>query len=125
MPRKKCSLNCLQCELPKCLLDIADQHKYVRENYEKLRHAEYYKSHRDEEISKQKEYDKTHRNAEVNHIYYLAHKAEINKKNKERYANNRDARLQQSKDYYWQHREEISVRRKRRREEKKKLEQHV
>ncbi|SFU57067.1 hypothetical protein SAMN02910342_00924 [Butyrivibrio sp. INlla21] len=46
MPQKKCNQNCLECKLPKCIHDIHDQHAYVRENYEKIRHAEYYKKHR-------------------------------------------------------------------------------
>lgn len=112
MPRKSCKKNCLECELPKCLHDIEDQHAYIRDNYDRVRHAEYYKSHKAERDAKQKEYDSKYRTAEKSHAYYMKHKAEINKKNQERYANNREARIQQAKEYYWQHREEISMRRK-------------
>lgn len=118
MPRKSCKKNCLTCELPKCIHDIEEQHRYVRENYDKVRHAEYYKAHRDERIKKQKEYNEKYRDSVYNHTYYLKHKAEINKKHQERYASDREARLQQAKNYYWEHREEISERRKLRRKEK-------
>ena len=112
MPRKSCKKNCLECELPKCLHDVEDQRESIRTNYERVKHAEYYKAHRKERLEKQKEYDSKFRTAEKNHDYYMKHKAEINKKNQERYANNRETRLQQAKEYYWQHREEISMRRK-------------
>lgn len=118
MRRKKCDKNCLECKLPKCVHDIEDQHEYVRDNYDRIRHAEYYKKHKTEIDAKQKEFDSKHRSAESNHDYYIRHKEQIKKMNQERYANNRDVRLQQSKDYYWQHREEISERRKLRRREK-------
>lgn len=118
MRQKKCKQNCLECELPKCLHDIEDQHKYIQENYERIRHAEYYGKNKAEIDAKQKEYDRKYRTSEKNHEYYIKHKEKINKKNQERYAKNRDVRLQQSKDYYWQHRAEISERRKQKRREK-------
>lgn len=136
MPRKNCDLNCLECKLPKCRHDIEDQHAYVQENCERIKRAEYRKAHK-EEISarqkeygskyyqehkaeidaKQKEYDRYHRNSENCHDYYMRHKEEINRKHRERYANNREARLQKAKEHYWAHREEISERRKQRRKE--------
>lgn len=122
MPQKKCNKNCLECKLPKCLLDISDERAAINKKFlekDKKRHAEYYKTHRDERLEKQKEYDKKYRNAEKCHAYYMKHKAEINKKNQERYASNREARLQQAKEYYQLHKEEISERRKLRRKEKK------
>ena len=115
----QCDQNCLDCSLPKCILDIKDQHKYVRDNYERVRHAEYYKNHRSERIEKQKEFNKHYYTAEYRHEYYLKHKEEINKKNRERYANNREDRLAQAKAYYWEHKEEISMRRKLRRQGEK------
>ena len=112
MPRKSCSKNCLKCELPKCIHDIEDQRRYIQENYDRVRHAEYYKEHKAEIDAKQREYDKKYRKAEQSHEYYLRHKEEINKRNQERYAKNREERLRKAKEHYWSHREEISERRK-------------
>ena len=115
MPRKSCNKNCLECELPKCIHDIEDQHAYIRDNYDRIRHAEYYKAHRDERLNKQKEYDEKYRNSERCHDYYERHKEEINKKNQERYAKNREERLRKAKEHYWAHREEILERRRQKR----------
>lgn len=126
MRPKSCKGNCLECELPKCIHDIADERKMIDEKFkanqkeiDKVRHAKYYKEHKTEIDAKQKEYDQKFRNAEKCHEYYVRHKAKINQRNKERYKKNRAARLDQAKAYYWAHRDEINARRKQKRDQAK------
>lgn len=122
----KCSKDCFNCQLLRCIHDIEDRQEYIRDvqrKKERERHAEYYRTHKAEIDAKQKEYDKLHRNAEKCHEFYLRNKSRINQKNKERYQRNREDRLIQAKAYYYEHKAEISERRKKRYQEKKLQEQ--
>lgn len=112
MRRIKCNGDCLNCILPKCKHDIADERKDLGKRYERVRHALYYQEHRQEVLEKVKEYNLKNRNSEICHKYYMAHKDEINKRNRERYVKDREKRLAESKAYYNAHRDEISARRK-------------
>lgn len=117
MNGKKCDKDCLNCKLSTCIHDLEDVEEYIRDRVRK-RKAQYYLDNKIERDAKQKEYDKKHRTAEKCHKYYMEHKEQINKKNQERYANNRQERLTKAKAHYWAHREEISARRKELRRQK-------
>lgn len=123
---KRCKKNCLECELPKCIHDIADERRMIDEKFkarqkeiDKVRHAKYYKENKAEIDAKQKKYDEEHRNAEKCHEYYLKHKEEINERHRRNYAMNRELYVSKAKEYYYANREEISRRRKERRLAKK------
>ena len=120
----RCDKNCLNCKFLRCIHDIADEKQYVKEimlKKDRARHKEYYQENREERLAKQKEYDKK-RNAERSHAFYMAHKEEINEKNRLRYAQNREKRKAQSRAHYHAHKEEISKRRKELRDANKRRE---
>lgn len=126
MQQPKCGLNCLECKRPKCIHDIQDERKAIREMFtsrqkeiDRVRHAEYYKKNKEKILAKQNEYNNNNYDPEKKHAYYLDNKEDINKKSKKRYEENREVRLRQAKQYYEKHRAEISERRKNRRREQK------
>ncbi len=114
----KCNKDCLNCKLPACIHDLEDVEEYISDRQRRHK-AKYYLQHQAERLAKQREYDKTHRTAEYLHEYYVRNKAKINQRNKERYARDREVRLANAKAYYWEHRDEISARRKQKRDQAK------
>lgn len=112
MPQKKCNKDCLNCILPKCRHDIEDEYKDLEKRYEKVRHAEYYKAHREEIKDKVRKYNAENRNTKKCHEYYLRNRERMLEKNHRLYAQNREELIAKSKEYYWTHREEILARRK-------------
>ena len=119
MRKRKCNKDCLNCLLPKCVHDIEDRSEDIRERYEKIRHAEYYKNNRNQVIEKAKEYNSKNRTSEKCRDYYLRHKTEINRKRRERYSANREKEIAQNKAYYQAHKEDILRRRKEKRKNDK------
>lgn len=119
MQRLKCDENCLECKHPKCKHDIYDEHKDLDKRYERVRHAQYYQTHKEKIKEKQREYCFKNRNSEKCHEYYIRHKEEINRKNREQYRKKREERLAKSKIYYQENKEIILARRKERRVQKK------
>ena len=55
----KCQKNCLECNLPKCVLDIKDEREDLEKMYKKQdsdRHKVYYKRNREAIAEKRKKY---------------------------------------------------------------------
>ena len=126
MRKKKCDKDCLNCKLPKCIHDIEDECimrkqkvDEVQKGKERIRHAKYYKENKAEIDAKQKEYDRKYRTAERSHAFYIKHKADINQKNRERYAKNREERKAKALAHYYANKDEISAGRKERYRKKK------
>lgn len=118
MRTTKCDKNCLNCELPKCIHDIEDERKMLKEKYklsEKERHAKYYQEHKAEIIEKSKDrYQKT-KSPEKLHEKYVLNKDKMKEKNRRFYLKNIEKRKAYANNYYKEHKAEISAKRKERR----------
>ena len=111
-----CNNDCLNCTLEKCLLDIEDLKEIVADAVKRTdreRHKKYYLEHKEEIDRKQREVKREVR-AERSRRFYKAHKGEINEKNHLRYLQNRDERKKQALEHYYANREEINKRRRER-----------
>lgn len=100
--------------------DIPNEVNEVMRKKESIRHKRYYEKNRKKILRKQKKNDELRDRKTYSKKHYLAHKDEINKKNKERYQNDKLKRRADAKRYYDLHKEEIAKRRKQLREMKKK-----